>query len=66
MENFNWRNIRCFDNSQENAFEELTCQLAKNEFSKEQTEYCRFVRPDGCLECKICFKNGDEYGWQAK
>ena len=43
----NWKNIRVYNNSQNNAFEELVCQLARQE---KTSVYKRFVRngtPDG-------------------
>lgn len=43
----NWKNIRVYNNSQNNAFEELVCQLARQE---KTGGYKRFVKngtPDG-------------------
>lgn len=31
----NWKNIRVYNNSQNNAFEELVCQLARQEKTSE-------------------------------
>lgn len=39
----NWKNIRVYNNSQNNAFEELVCQLARQE---KTSGYKRFVRND--------------------
>lgn len=62
----NWRNIRTYNNSQNNAFEELVCQLARQE---KQNGYKRFVRngtPDGGVECFWELENGQKIAWQAK
>lgn len=62
----NWRNIRLHNNSQNSAFEELVCQLARRE---GQNNYQRFIRlgtPDGGVECFWEMNDGTEIGWQAK
>lgn len=60
-----WRQIQPFNGSQNNAFEELVCQLAREEFDKEG-KFIRFGTPDGGLEAICKFDDGREYGWQAK
>ena len=50
---FNWTNIISLDSSQNNAFEELVCQLAKNEPFKNKQEFIKVGNPDGGVECYI-------------
>lgn len=64
--NFSWTNIRSFNNSQSNAFEELVCQLANEEPIEGKISFTRVGAPDGGVECYCLLENGDEYGWQAK
>ena len=62
----NWKNIRVYNNSQNNAFEELVCQLARQE---KTSGYKRFVRngtPDGGVECFWELEDGRKIAWQAK
>ncbi|MEW9702946.1 AVAST type 2 anti-phage system protein Avs2 [Paenibacillus sp. SI8] len=66
MQQFNWRNIRSYDNSQNNAFEELVCQLAREEEINGKVAFTRVGAPDGGVEAYCKLENGDEYGWQAK
>lgn len=66
MISFSWNNIRTIDNSQNEGFEELVCQLAKKEFCKNDGVYERYGKPDGGTECVIRFIDGSEYGFQAK
>ncbi len=47
----NWRNIRVYNSSQNNAFEELVCQLARQEKSKSYKKFIRNGTPDGGVEC---------------
>lgn len=61
-----WSNIRTFNKSQNNAFEELVCQLAREEEISEKKEFYRVAAPDGGVEAYCVLNNGDEYGWQAK
>ena len=61
-----WQNIRSFNNSQNNAFEELVCQLARDEPIAKKKEFYRVAAPDGGVEAYCVLNNGDEYGWQAK
>lgn len=66
MSNFNWQNIRSYNNSQNNAFEELVCQLAREEDILDKKSFIRIGAPDGGVEAYCVLDNGDEYGWQAK
>lgn len=61
-----WEDIKTFDNSQNNAFEEIVCQLARDEDIKGKKEFYRVGAPDGGVEAYCVLENGDEYGWQAK
>ncbi len=62
----NWRNIRVYNNSQNNAFEELVCQLVRQEKNNEYKTFIRKGTPDGGVECFWRLQNGKEYAWQAK
>jgi len=64
--NFHWTQIISLDNSQNNAFEELVCQLAKKETIKNKKEFIKVGNPDGGVECYIVLDNDDEIGFQAK
>jgi hypothetical protein len=61
-----WQDIRTFNNSQNSAFEELVCQLAREEEIADKVQYYRIAAPDGGVEAYCVLTNGDEYGWQAK
>ena len=61
----NWNNIISLDGLQNNAFEELVCQLADLNFSKSG-KFIKVGNPDGGGECYIIKENGDEIGFQAK
>lgn len=61
-----WKDIKTFNNSQNNAFEELVCQLAREEDIESKKEFYRVASPDGGVEAYCILGNGDEYGWQAK
>lgn len=63
---FRWEDIKSFNNSQNDAFEELVCQLARDEDIKGKKEFYRVGAPDGGVEAYCILENGDEYGWQAK
>ena len=58
-------NIISLDGSQNNAFEELVCQLASLNFSKSG-KFIKVWNFDGGVECYIIEENGDEIGFQAK
>lgn len=61
-----WRTIKPLNGSQNNAFEELICQLARDEPIANKTEFYRVAAPDGGVEAYCVSANGEEYGWQAK
>ncbi|MBT2765917.1 ATP-binding protein [Paenibacillus sp. ISL-20] len=61
-----WNYIRTFNKSQNNAFEELVCQLAREEEISEKKEFYRVAAPDGGVEAYCVLNNGDEHAWQAK
>ncbi|MCI5211896.1 MAG: hypothetical protein D3910_24655, partial [Candidatus Electrothrix sp. ATG2] len=61
-----WNDIKPFDNYQNNAFEELVCQLARAEDIEGKKEFYRVAAPDGGVEAYCVLENGEEYGWQAK
>ena len=62
----NWRDIKTFNNSQNNAFEELVCQLARAEDITGKESFYRVAAPDGGVEAYCVLNNGQEVGWQAK
>ncbi len=62
----NWNSIKPLNNSQNSAFEELVCQLAREETIADRKEFYRIAAPDGGVEAYCVLNNGDEYGWQAK
>lgn len=62
----NWNNIRPYNSTQNNAFEELVCQLAREEEIEDKKSFIRVGTPDGGVESYVVLENGDEYGWQAK
>lgn len=67
MTQINWLNIKDYNNSKNNAFEELVCQLAREEDIPDKKEpFIRLGTPDGGVECYWKLNNGKEYGWQAK
>ena len=66
MNDFSWWRIRTLDGSQNKAFEELVCQLAREEEVEGRTSFTRVAAPDGGVEAYYTLKNGEEYGWQAK
>jgi hypothetical protein len=61
-----WTSIKPLQGSQNHAFEELVCQLAREEFIENRKEFYRVAAPDGGVEAYCVLENGDEYGWQAK
>lgn len=66
MSAFNWMNIRSYNGSQNNAFEELVCQLAREEDIPSKANFIRVGAPDGGVEAYCNLTDGSEYGWQAK
>ena len=65
---FNWNNIISFNGSQNNAFEELLCQLANKEVIKNKKDFIKVGNPDAGVECYIILEdeNENEIGFQAK
>lgn len=61
-----WTDIRPLQGSQHHAFEELVCQLAREEPIENKKEFYRVAAPDGGVEAYCVLENGEEYGWQAK
>lgn len=66
MSNFHWTNIISLNGSQNDAFEELLCQLAKKEDIQNKKKFIKVGNPDGGVECYVVIDNGDEIGFQAK
>ena len=64
--NFNWNNLISLNNSQNDAFEELVCQLAKKEAIKNKKDFIKVGNPDGGVECYVVLDNEEEIGFQAK
>lgn len=62
----NWNNIRPLENSQNDAFEELVCQLARKENIPNKKTFIRKGKPDAGVECFWILENNDEIAWQAK
>lgn len=66
MNNFNWTNIISLNNSQNDAFEELLCQLVKKEPIPNKKKFVKVGNPDGGVECYVVLDNDKEIGFQAK
>jgi hypothetical protein len=62
----NWNNIRPLQNSQNEGFEELVCQLARHEKVANSKRFIRKGKPDAGVECFWILENDDEWAWQAK
>jgi hypothetical protein len=62
----NWNNIRPLENSQNEGFEELVCQLARNEKILNKNKFIRKGKPDAGVEFFWILDNLDEWAWQAK
>src|SRR5690554_1258667 len=62
----NWNNIRPLENSQNEGFEELVCQLARKEDIISKKTFIRKGKPDAGVECLWILNNDDEFAWQAK
>lgn len=62
----NWNNIRPLENSQNEAFEELVCQLARKEEILNKKIFIRKGKPDAGVECFWILNNSEEFAWQAK
>lgn len=61
-----FHDIRPWNGSQYEAFEELCCQLAEYEHGPTRSIFIRKAPPDGGVECFRQLLDGDEWGWQAK
>jgi len=61
-----WKNIRTLGTSQNNAFEELCCQLASYEPVPPGSTFLRKGVPDAGIECFWRLSDGTEWAWQAK
>lgn len=61
-----WDRLRTLSGSQQNALEELCCQLAAYEHAPLGSTFARAGAPDAGVECYWILPNGDEWGWQAK
>src|SRR5665648_60587 len=66
MNMLNWQNIRLHNRSQNNAFEEVVCQLARHDIPEHKEQFYRLGTPDGGVECYWELKDHTEVGWQAK
>lgn len=62
----NWNNIRTLQNSQNEGFEELVCQLARSEKPEKAARFIRKGKPDAGVECFWILEDGTEWAWQAK
>ncbi len=60
MRNFHWTNIRTLNGSQDEAFEELVCQLARKEFEGMYVDFIRKGKQDAGVECFCILPNGEE------
>ena len=66
MQNLNWNNIRALNNSQKDGFEELVCQLAKNDNIENAKAFIRKGSPDAGVECFWILNDDKEICYQAK
>lgn len=66
MQNLNWNNIRPLNNSQNEGFEELVCQLARNEKIARAKSFIRKGTPDAGVECFWILDDDKEICYQAK
>jgi hypothetical protein len=62
----NWQSLRPWNGSQQTAFEELCCQLARTEQTPAGSLFVRKGTPDAGVECFWKLPEGGEWGWQAK
>ena len=65
MLSIDWSDLRSLNGSQNNAFEELCCQLAANE-APADSKFVRKGTPDAGVECYAILEDQTEWGWQAK
>ncbi len=61
-----WNKLRSWNGSQDNAFEELCCQLASCEKYPIGSQFTRKGAPDAGVECYWKLRSGEEIAWQAK
>src|SRR5690606_1713575 len=61
-----WAKLRAFQGSQQTAFEELCCQLARRDPVPAGARFTRKGAPDAGVECYWLLPDGAEHGWQAK
>ena len=66
MFNINFNSIRTLNGKQDEAFEELVCQLARCEKPEKANRFLRKGKPDAGVECIWQMENQSEWGWQAK
>lgn len=66
IENIDWNNIRPINGSQKEGFEELVCQLARNEKFENAIAFIRKGTPDAGVECFWKQEDESEIAWQAK
>lgn len=64
--NLNWNDIRPINNSLNDGFEELVCQLARIENIDKVRSFIRKGKPDAGVECFYILESGEEIAWQAK
>lgn len=61
-----WSKLRPINGSQNDAFEELCCQLARCELMQPGSKFIRKAPPDAGIECYWKLPSNSEWGWQAK
>ncbi|TWU43653.1 hypothetical protein Poly51_62320 [Rubripirellula tenax] len=61
-----WNNLRPLNNSKNDGFEELCCQLAEAESLSGYESFVRKGTPDAGVECYWVHQDGTERAWQAK
>lgn len=61
-----WAKLRTFQGSQQTAFEELCCQLARRDPVPAGARFTRKGAPDAGVECYWLLPDGTEHAWQAK
>ena len=61
-----WTKLRSFQGSQQAAFEELCCQLARRLAVQNGSSFIRKGAPDAGVECYWTLTDGTEHAWQAK
>jgi hypothetical protein len=66
MASVSWLQIRPWNGSRSDAFEELCCQLAHAEQPRGKNHFFAKGRPDSGIECFWNLAGEEEWGWQAK